>query len=126
MKVLLQGKIEGLVPSFRGTVNRNGVLSLQADGDLALTVDTGFNGGIALPEKILEKMKVELVDYGIFRLATGKEVELPVFWGRVAMGKSQVESWFIPGDSLIGMEFLSLAGPHLSFNFARREVKLCK
>ncbi len=45
-----------------------------------MTVDTGFSGGIALPKEILEEMDIELIDFGIFRLATGDEVELPLFW----------------------------------------------
>jgi hypothetical protein len=78
----------------------------------------------ALPEGILEEMDIELIDFGIFRLATGNEVELPVFWGKVVVGDYEMETWFIPGDSLLGMEFFSLAGSFLSLDFGKEEVEL--
>jgi predicted aspartyl protease len=126
MQTLIRGKIEELVPSFTGFVNSDGVLVLQEDSSLSLTVDTGFSGGIALPEDILKGMSVVLIDYEIFRLATGDEVELPVYWGRVIVKGDEIEMWFIPGDMLLGMEFLSTTGTQLSFDFNKEEVKLLK
>jgi predicted aspartyl protease len=124
MRTLLRGEIEDFVPFFNGFVNEEGILILQEEGDFSLTVDTGFSGGIALPEGILEEMDIELIDFGIFRLATGNEVELPVFWGKVVVGDYEIETWFIPGDSLLGMEFFSLAGSFLSLDFGKEEVEL--
>ncbi|MBC8235077.1 hypothetical protein H8E77_36490 [bacterium] len=126
MRTLVRGKIEDFVPFFNGFVNEDGVLIIQKKGDLSLTVDTGFSGGIAIPEGILDEMDVELIDFGIFRLATGDEVELPVFWGKVLVRDNEIETWFVPGDSLLGMEFLSLAGFVLSLDFEKEEVKLVK
>ena len=124
MRALIRGKIEDFVPFFNGLVDEDGTLVLQEGGDFSLTVDTGFSGAIALPEEILDMMDVELIDFGIFRLATGEEVELPVFWGKVMVGGYEIETWFIPGDSLLGMEFFSLAGSYLSLDFEKEEVKL--
>ncbi|MFQ6128532.1 MAG: hypothetical protein ACE5QW_06490 [Thermoplasmata archaeon] len=124
MRILIRGDIEDFFPFLDGFVDEDGSLVLQEDGDFSLTVVTGFSGGIAIPEEILEQVDVELVDFGIFRLATGDEVELPVFWGRVVMGDYEIETWFIPGDSLLGMEFFSLAGSYLSLDFEKEEVKL--
>ncbi len=124
MRTLIKGKIENLVPLFNGFVDEDGILNLQEDEGFSLTVDTGFSGGIALPEEILDEMDVELVHFGVFRLATGDEVELPVFWGKVLVGDYEIETWFIPGDMLLGMEFLSLAGSRLYFDFEKGEVKL--
>ncbi len=124
MKVLITGKIENLVPSFNGLVDKNGLFVLDNDGDYSLTVDTGFSGGIALPEEILNIMNVKLIDFENFRLATGDEIELPVFWGKVIIKYNEIETWFVPGDSLLGMEFLSSAGSLLSFDFEKKEVKL--
>jgi predicted aspartyl protease len=123
MRILLRGEIRDFVPSFGASVE-DGRLVLHKDGDFSLTVDTGFSGGIALPEEILQEMGVELIDFGIFRLATGDEVELPVFWGRVVVKDYEIETWFIPGDSLLGMEFLSLAGSSLSIDFRGEEIEL--
>ena len=124
MKTLVRGKIEDFVPFFNGFVDEYGMLVVQKNGDLSLTVDTGFSGGIALPKETLDGMDVELIDFGIFRLATGDEVELPVFWGKVVVSTHEIETWFIPGDSLLGMEFLSLAGSILKLDFGKEEVKL--
>jgi len=124
MRTLVRGKIKDFVHFFNGFVNEDGVLIIQKDGHLSLTVDTGFSGGIALPEEILDEMDVELIDFGIFRLATGDEVELPVFWGKVLVRDNEIETWFVPGDSLLGMEFLSLAGSVLSLDFEKEEVEL--
>lgn len=126
MRTVIKGKIENFVPFFNGLVDENGMLIFKEDGNLSFTVDTGFNGAVALPEEILDKMDVELAHFGIFRLATGDEVELPIFWGKVMVGNLEIETWFIPGDSLLGMEFLSSAGSRLSFDFDKEVVKLLK
>jgi len=126
MRTLIRGEIEDFVPFFNGFVDEDGILILQEDGDFSLTVDTGFSGGIALPEQILEEMDVKLIDFGVFRLATGHEVELPVFWGKVLVRNYEIETWFIPGDSLLGVEFLSLAGSLLTLDFEKKEVKLAE
>ena len=126
MRTLIRGEIEDFVPFFNGFVDEDGILILQEDGDFSLTVDTGFSGGIALPEQILEEMDVKLIDFGVFRLATGHEVELPVFWGTVVIRNYEIETWFIPGDSLLGVEFLSLAGSLLTLDFEKKEVKLAE
>ncbi|MFQ6042942.1 MAG: hypothetical protein ACE5PV_18985 [Candidatus Poribacteria bacterium] len=124
MRDFVRGGIEAFVPFFNDFVNKDGTLVIQENGNLPLTVDTGFSGGIALPEEILGEMNIELIDFGIFRLATGDEVELAVFWGKVLIRDFEIETWFIPGDSLLGMEFLSLAGSVLRFDFEREEVRL--
>ena len=64
------------------------------------------------------------MDIDTFRLATGEIVELPVFLGRVIIKEFEIETWFIPGDSLIGMEFLSSAGSFLSLDFEDSAIKL--
>jgi predicted aspartyl protease len=126
MRTVIRGVIKDFAPSFNGLVDENGMLFLLEDGEFALTVDTWFSGGIALSKEILERMDVELIDFGIFRLATGDEVELPVFWGKVVVKDSEIETWFVPGDLLLGMEFLSLAGSLLCIDFGKGEVKLLR
>lgn len=126
MRTLIRGEIADFVPSFNGYLGEEGVLVLSEDGDFPLTVDTGFSGGIALPQEILEKMKIEFFGYDTFTLATGDIVELPMYLGKVVVRKYEIETWFIPGDLLIGMEFLSSTGSVLSLNFEDKTVKLMK
>lgn len=124
MKTLIRGKIVDLIPFFNGSLNNSGSLLLSEKGDICFTVDTGFSGGIALSEEVLDKMDVEFFGYNTFTLATGDMVELPMFLGKVILGGHQIEIWFIPGDSLLGMEFLTLAGSELLLNFQDETVKL--
>lgn len=69
-------------------------------------------------------MRVELVFYDTFQLATGEIVDLPVFLGKVIIENYEVETWFIPGDYLLGMEFLASIGSLLLFDFEKEEVRL--
>jgi len=123
MRTLIQGKIIDFVPLFKACVVEEALL-LGEEGDIPLTVDTGFSGGIALPKKVLNEIDVEFIGYDIFTLATGDVVELPMFIGRVVIEDQEVETWFIPGDLLVGMEFLSLAGKLLGLNFEKATVEL--
>jgi predicted aspartyl protease len=125
MRALIEGDIVDFVPSFNAGVD-GGRLVISESGDLLLTVDTGFSGGIALPMHVLDNMGAELAFYDTFKLATGEIVELPVFPGTVFVGKHAVETWFIPGDFLLGMEFLSSVGSLLCFDFRQEEVRLLR
>jgi predicted aspartyl protease len=118
MKTLLRGEIVNFVPYFKADIRKNG-LTLRNDGSISLTVDTGFSGGIALRENVLNKMKLEFIGFDTFTIATGEVVELPMYIGKVFIKNREVETWFIPGDSLIGMEFLSIAGKVLNVNFEK-------
>jgi len=127
MRTLIKGKIEHLVPFFNASTGGNGMLTVRKDGDFSLTVDTGFDGAIALPEEILEDMGIDLIGFTTLELATGEVKEdVPVYWGKVKIGRRKLETWFIPGDSLLGMEFFSLAGSLLSLDFEKEEVELKK
>lgn len=126
MITILEGHINNLIPSINCLLNNEGNLVLIEDGEIPITVDTGFSGGISIPENVLEKMNVQLIDYEKFRLATGDEVELPVFWGKVIIYNNEIETWFVPGDFLLGMEFLSLVASKLNFDFNNEKVLLLK
>jgi predicted aspartyl protease len=125
MRVLIQGTIVDFVPSFSGRVDA-GALVIDEAGDLALTVDTGFSGGIALPEETLEELETDFIGYDTFTLATGEIIELPMYLGKVAVGKGKITTWFIPGDFLLGMEFLSSVGSVLSLNLKDETVRLMR
>jgi predicted aspartyl protease len=55
MNTLIQGEIIDFAPLFKGYVRKERLV-LGEEGDIFLTVDTGFSGGIALPQKMLDKM----------------------------------------------------------------------
>jgi predicted aspartyl protease len=125
MRTLIRGKIEDFVPTFNAYLDNEGNIVLDEYGDFHITVDTGFNGGIALPMDIItDNMNLELVGFELFRIATGEIIELPVFLGKAIIKDYKLETWFIPGDYLLGLEFLSIAGRILSLDFDNKTVKL--
>ena len=126
MEIVISGKIEEYVPFFNAYFNSEGDLALAENGDISMTVDTGFNGGISLPFETINKMGLEFMNFTTFELANGEMVELPVFLGKVVIKDCEFATFFIPGNNLLGMEFLSDAGSVLSFNFNKSEVKLIK
>ena len=126
MKIVVHGKMTNFVPAFKGYLNKGVLVIANGNDDLSLTVDTGFSGGVALPQKILNKMKIEFFGHDTFTLATGEITELPMYLGQVIVGKQKIKTWFIPGDALLGMEFLSAAGSLLSLNLKNATVKLIK
>ena len=70
MRTLITGKVVDFVPTF-GAHPDGKCLVLSEDGDFAITVDTGFNGGIAIPLEMMDKMDMEFFGYDTFTLATG-------------------------------------------------------
>ena len=124
MRKILEGIIANNSPSFCGSFRKDGILVFHKKGNISFTVDTGFSGGIALPKEILENLKIEFMGYDTFTLATGDEVELPMYYGIVLVNKKKVETWFIPGDSLLGMEFISSIGTILLLDFESKTVQL--
>jgi predicted aspartyl protease len=124
MRIILKGTIANNSPSFCGSFRKDGILVFHKKGNVSFTVDTGFSGGIALPRKILKNLNIEFMGYDTFTLATGEEVELPMYYGTVLVNKKKIETWFIPGDSLLGMELISSIGKLLILDFESKKVQL--
>lgn len=124
MSLLIKGDITNFIPIFRGNFDPNKGLVITRDGDISLTVDTGFSGGVALPLDVLEELNFKLAFYDTFKIATGEVIELPVYLGNATITDVEVETWFIPGDFLLGMEFLSSIASLLSFDFQKEKVRL--
>lgn len=122
MTTLIRGEIIDFVPLFKACARKEELV--LGEGDILLTVDTGFSGGIALPREILDEMEVEFIGHNTFTLATGEVVELPMFLGKVIVKDREIETWFIPADLLVGMEFLSIVGSVLTLDFKDATVKL--
>jgi predicted aspartyl protease len=123
MKIFIHGEILNLIPIFKAYI-KDGVLIFNEEGDISLTVDTGFNGGITLPQNILDELNLEFIGYDTFTIGTGDIIELPMFLGNVLIKDKILETWFIPGDSLVGTEFLYAVGKILRLDFEKSTVKL--
>lgn len=115
----VRGMIKDQAPVLAGWVDSKGKLCLGRRGPQSFIVDTGFTGAIAVPEEMLSSLDVEHIGYDTFMLATGQEVELPVFLGEVRIARRRVQTWFIAGEHLIGMEFLGVAFSLFQIDFRR-------
>lgn len=115
----IRGVIRDQAPVIAGRVDHSGKLCLGGRGPQRFIVDTGFTGAVAVPEEMLSLLDVEHIGYDTFTLATGRDVELPVFLGEVRIGRRRVQTWFIVGDHLIGMEFLGVAFSLFQIDFRR-------
>ena len=124
MITVLEGKIIENDPIILASINNEGFLSIKEKGEIALTVDTGFIGGIAVPEKVISKLKVEFKAFQWFVLANGDEIKLKLYKGVVVINNKNIMTMFVEGDYLIGLDFLNALGNMLCFDFKREIVKL--
>jgi len=131
MSIVMRGGINNAVPYFLCFTTESGTLTIkeevtdQKDGDDEITVDTGFSGTVVLPQDVLDQMGFQYTGYGYtFVLADGSTVPLPLYWGKVKTANKTIDTWFIPGDYLLGMELLALAGTKLTFEFPDAAVTL--
>lgn len=122
-ELLLTGKIADREPYFWACLNGH-YLVLAEQGNFQMTVDTGFSSGIALPQEIIEQLDLEPAAETTFTLATGEKVTLPIYLGQAKVKHILIDTWFVPGDYLSGMDFLSTAGNALFFDFLDKTVTL--
>lgn len=69
-------------------------------------------------------MDLEILGFNSYKLATEEVVDLPVFLGVVSIADKLVNTCFIPGDYLLGMEFLAKAGEILVLDLKHNRVEL--
>ncbi|MCX5636666.1 MAG: hypothetical protein NTX52_03095 [Planctomycetota bacterium] len=125
MNTVLRGQIRSNVPYFYYSITTKGTLVLKSKkGNEITTVDTGFSGTIALPEKVLKKMDLKFVAIGDVTLADGSRLIVPIYWGQIKVKNKDFQTWFIPGDCLLGMELLAFAGDCLSLDLRQQRVRL--
>ncbi len=124
MRTIIRGPVIDGVPFIDTNVSTDGTLELGRTGELQLIVDTGFDGGIALPMELITRLALPIIGHCNFRLATGEEVEFPMHWAVVRLGGKTYETEVIPGDQLLGTGFLSRACTRLSIDFDGEEVRL--
>ena len=111
-----------------GVVSVQGLptITLAIDGrDWPVTIDTGFNGDLELPEALREPLNAHFVGRATAALAGGQSVEEELylvdfpFDGRIV----QAEATVVSGDRiLIGTHLLREYS--LQVNFANRTVQL--
>lgn len=122
----IKGLIKNFVPTFGVHVDEDvGILKIVDDHDATkFVVDTGFTGGVSVSDDILDLLSLDFVGFEMFRLASGEIVDLPVYLGGVEVFGRKTKTWFIPGEPLLGMEFLSVVGNSLALDFKASTVEL--
>lgn len=113
----LRGRIVDGAPVVYASV-RNRRLCLARRGEIPLIVDTGFDGTMVLPASVIHRLRCEFIGVDTFTLATGVNVELPMYLGAVQIASRRITTLFVVGDALIGMELLRriCSNVHLDLN----------
>lgn len=111
--MILRGVIRDLDPLLKATI-RARTLCLGTHRGFSIVVDTGFNGSISLPRSLIRRPRLRKEGFQIFRLADGKRVRLAMYSGDVLLRGRRIPAWFVPGEALVGMEFLTSVGSTLT------------
>lgn len=122
--MIVRGEIRNHTPTVRARLWRGRILQVGQPGSIAFVVDTGFTGGISVTEGILRRLNLDFIGFDTFTLATGDEVELPMFLGEASVRGRRIETWFVLGENLLGMEFLASAFDHLQVDLRRRQLRM--
>ncbi len=90
-------------------------------------IDTGFNGYICVPKKLIDKSDWEFLGIEEYELASGELMRERVFLGRVEMGMEKLITFILStnsSDTLIGTKLLK--NKVITINFANRTLKIEK
>ena len=122
--MIVRGEISNHTPTVRARLGRGNILGVGQPGSIAFVVDTGFTGGISVTEGILRRLNPDFIGFDTCMLATGDEVELPIFLGEASVRGRRIETSFVLGENLLGMEFLAPAFDDLRLDLRRHEVRM--
>lgn len=81
----------------------------EGKAELACLIDTGFAGGISVPEKLKPNFNFPLIGRRTWELADGSQIELKVYLGKVETDGEEKEIGIIFTDGSegsVGIEFL--------------------
>ena len=119
----IRGAIRNSTPLVGASI-RAGTLRLGGPAETHFVVDTGFTGSIAIPKEVARRLRLTFVGIQSLTLATGVEVEVPLYVGNVRVGTRVVETSFIVGDALIGMELLEEIASGVRFDLEGRNLSI--
>ena len=88
-------------------------------------IDTGFNGFISIPHKIIEQTSWQFIGYEAYELASGETIKDKVFLGDIVFSKTIKYTYILSNktnDILIGTKLL--AGKILSINFKTMKLQI--
>lgn len=124
------GVIHNHTPYVLAAVLRGGMLRLNTTlppkgaARIPITVDTGFTGGFSLPKSVLSDLHLDFLGYVSYVLADGRNALTPTFQGKVVLGSEVYTTRFIPGRSLMGVEFMEMAFSSLEISLKKGRLLL--
>jgi clan AA aspartic protease len=117
---------------LKGRVNRYGepVISIQLilrnrPTNLTAVIDTGFNGYMSVPRRLLRRSKWLAIGTEKFEIATGALVEQEIYIGEVIFDSQRGPVYSVATESqdiLIGTKMLR--GKTLVVNFRTKQVRV--
>ncbi len=90
-------------------------------------IDTGFNGYISVPKKLIEESDWDFLGVEEYELASGELMRERVFLGRIEIGTEKLVVFILSSNSshtLIGTKLLK--NRLLTINFANKTLKIEK
>lgn len=86
-------------------------------------IDTGFNGYISVPKKLIDRSDWDFLGIEEYELASGELMRERVFLGRIEIGTEKLVAFILPSnssDALIGTKLLK--NRVLTINFADKTL----
>ena len=90
-------------------------------------IDTGFNGYISVPKKLIDESDWDFLGIEEYELASGELMRERVFLGRIEIGTEKLVAFILSSnssDALIGTKLLK--NRVLTINFADKTLKIEK
>ena len=126
----LFGVIRNHTPHVLANILKGGILRLETTpapeevARILITVDTGFTGGFSLPEEQMAHLKLDFLGYVSYVLADGRKADTPTFMGEAMVESKVIQTRFIPGQPLMGIEFMEAAFSSLAIDFRSGQLTL--
>ncbi len=96
----------------------------EEQGNIRLTVDTGFAGWLALPRAVIRQTNLRLRGRILVTLADGRQVWVRVFRGRVRLGNQRIQTAVLEAEPLVGMQFMNAVADKLELDFQKKRWRL--
>ena len=90
-------------------------------------IDTGFNGYISVPKKLIDRSDWDFLGIEEYELASGELMRERVFLGRIEIGTEKLVAFILSSnssDALVGTKLLK--NRMLTINFADKTLKIEK
>lgn len=118
---------------LEGRVNRHGepIVAIQLllrarPSTFPAVIDTGFNGYLSVPQRLLSQSRWQPIGTEKFEIATGAIVEQEIFLGEIVFDGQQSPAYVVATqaqDILIGTKLLKRKALSINFRTTRVVVK---